>query len=323
MKRFIFAALAGLGLACAPALTLAQSYPSQPVRIIVPFAAGGNVDVTARAVAPHLGKLLGQNALVENRPGAGGMIGAAEVMRSKPDGLTLLMGSNSTLSVGPNLHANWPYDPINGITPIANLQFVPFALIVRDESKFKSVAEVLEAAKAAPGTISIAHAGVGSSNHLVSELFQMLTDTNYLLVPYQGGAPAMTDLLGGQVDLYFDQASTTAPQVAAKRVRALAVTSPQPWPSLPGAPTFASEGVADFELMNVTGLVGPAGLPPDVVDTLRAAVAKALEEPQLRERFEQLGVRVVGSGPDEFMDFIKGDLARWERVVKEAGIKPN
>ncbi|MGQ7793133.1 Bug family tripartite tricarboxylate transporter substrate binding protein [Faunimonas sp. B44] len=318
MKRLGLAALA-LGLATFPAA--AQNFPTGPVHIIVPFAAGGNVDVTARAIAPALGEILGQPVIVENRTGAGGMIGAESVMSAAPDGHTLMMGSNSTLSVGPNLFANWPYDPVEGITPITNIQFVPFALVVRADSPFQSVAEVLEKARAEPGDVTMAHAGTGTANHLVSELFQMLTETEFLLVPYQGGAPAMTDLLGGQVELYFDQASTTAPQVAAGRARALAVTSREPWPSLPGVATFASEGVENFELMNVTGLVGPAGIPDDVVETLRAGVAKALENPDVKARFEQLGVQVVGSSPDEFMAFIKEDLARWGDVIEKAGIE--
>ncbi len=321
MKHLFAAATLALGIAVAPGLASAQSYPSGPIRIIVPFAAGGNVDVTARTVAPVLGEILGQAVVVENRPGAGGMVGAESVMSSPPDGLTLMMGSNSTLSVGPNLFSNWPYDPVKGLTPITNIQFVPFALVVRDDSEFKTVADVLAKAKETPGDVTMAHAGNGTANHLVSELFEMLTGTEYLMVPYQGGAPAMTDLLGGQVQLYFDQASTTSPQVAAGRVRALAVTSPEPWASLPDTPTFDSAGVKDFNLMNVTGLVGPAGMSAEVVEAIRAAVGKALENADVKARFEQLGVQVVGSSPDEFMDFIQEDLARWARVIKEAGIE--
>jgi tripartite-type tricarboxylate transporter receptor subunit TctC len=320
MKQVFFGTMV-LGISLLPAALSAQGYPSGPVRIIVPFAAGGNVDVTARTLAPVLGDILGQSFVVENRPGAGGMIGAEEVMSSNPDGLTLMMGSNSTLSVGPNLFSNWPYDPVEGITPISNIQFVPFALVVREDSDFQSLGDLLEKARAEPGEVTMAHAGTGTSNHLVSELFESLADVEFVMVPYQGGAPAMTDLLGGQVDVYFDQASTTAPQVTAGRVRALGVTSPERWSTLPDTPTFAEEGIDDFEVMNVTGLVGPAGIPADVVETLRSAVVEALENEDVKSRFEQLGVQVVGSTPDEFMEFIREDLARWERVIEEAGVE--
>jgi tripartite-type tricarboxylate transporter receptor subunit TctC len=301
-----------------------QAVPSQPIRIVVPFAAGGNVDVTARAIAPDMGAALGQTVVVENRPGAGGMIGAAAVMSAKPDGQTLLMGSNSSLSVGPNLQKNWPYDPIKGITPITNIQFVPFVLVVRAESDIRSIADLVQRAKAKPGEITQAHAGIGSSNHLVSEYFQMLTGTKFLLVPYKGGAPAMNDLLGGQVQSYFDQASTSVPQVKAGKIRALAVAAAQRMPALPDVPTFKEAlGIDGFEILNVTGLVGPPGMDPILVTRIRQAAIKALENPSVKQLFDTLGVQVKASTPDEFADFIRQDLERWERVVKEANVQIN
>ena len=312
MKTLVLAALAAL----LPGLAAAQ----QPVRIIVPFAAGGNVDVTARAIAPVMGQVLGQTVVVENRPGAGGMLGAREVMTAKPDGLTLMMGSSSTLTVGPNLYPNWPYDPITGITPISNVQVVPFALVVKADSPFKSVADVLKAAKDRPGAVTQAHAGIGSSNHLVSELFQMLTGEKFLLVPYRGGGPAMNDLIGGQVATYFDQASTTVPQIQGGQIRALAVTAKTRMASLPDVPTFAEQGVRDFEVLNITGLAGPPGMDKALVDRLHGAVVKALENPQVKENFARLGVQVVGDTPEQFSAFLREDLARWKRVVQEAKV---
>ena len=204
VSRFVAIALLGTIL-LHPATGQSQSFPSEPIKIVVPFAAGGNVDVTARLVAPTIQEVLGQPVIVENRTGAGGMIGAAAAIGAKPDGHTLLMGSNSTLSIGPNVSANWPHDPIKGITPISNIQVVPFALVVPADSPIKSVADLVKLAKEKPGEMTQAHSGVGSSNHLVAEFFQMLTGTKFVLVPYRGAALAMNDLIGGQVQTFFDR----------------------------------------------------------------------------------------------------------------------
>jgi tripartite-type tricarboxylate transporter receptor subunit TctC len=314
------AAMLGVVVAMQAHAGWAQTFPSEPIRIVVPFAAGGNVDVTARLVAPVISETLGQPVVVENRAGAGGMVGAGAAIAAKPDGHTLLMGSSSTLSVGPNVYPNWPHDPIGGIAPISNIQVVPFALVVKADSAIKSVADLLQRAREKPGEITQAHAGQGSSNHLVSELFQMLTGTRFVLVPYRGAAPAMNDLISGQVETLFDQASTTVPQAAGGTVRVLAVTSARRMPSLPEVPTFAELGMAGFEVLNVTGLVGPAGLDPQVVAKLHAATLKALADPKVREGFAKLGVEVVGSTPAEFAAFIKEDLGRWARVAAEGKI---
>jgi tripartite-type tricarboxylate transporter receptor subunit TctC len=320
MRRVIVAIFASLFVVLPPA-AWSQSFPSEPIRIVVPFAAGGNVDVTARLVAPIMSETLSQPVIVENRPGAGGMVGAAAALGAKPDGHTLMMGSNSTLSVGPNVYPNWPHDPIKGLTPICNIQVVPFALVVKADSGIQSVEDLLKRAKERPGEITQAHSGIGSSNHLVSELFQMSTGTKFTLVPYRGAAPAMNDLLAGQVETFFDQASTTVPQVSAGTVRALAVTSSKRMAALPDTPTFAERGVANFEILNVTGLVGPAGLDPAVVAKLHGAIGRALADPKVREAFTKLGVEIVGSSPNEFAAFIKDDFDRWARVIGEGKVK--
>lgn len=322
MFSIILAACAAI-IALLPADAWSQAFPSQPIRIIVPFAAGGNVDVTARAVAPIMTEILGQPVVVENRPGAGGMTAAGFVMSSKPDGYTLMMGSNSTLSVGPNIQKNWPYDPIMGITPITNIQFVPFALVVRAESGMRSVNDLIQRAKDKPGEITQAHAGIGSSNHLVSEFFQMLTGAKFLLVPYKGAAPAMNDLIGGQVESLFDQASTTVPQVQGGKIRALAVTAAERMATLPDVPTFKESGINGFEIMNVTGLVGPAGMDHAVVTKVREATVKSLENPAVKQVFAKLGVLIEGSTPQAFADFIREDLERWARVVRDANVQVN
>ena len=294
MPRLRFVALA-VAVALTPGAAWSQAFPSQPIRIIVPFAAGGNVDVTARAVAPIMSDSLRQPVVVENRPGAGGMLAAGFVMSSKPDGHTLMMGSNSTLSVGPVIQKNWPYDPLKGITPIINIQFVPFALVVRADSEIRSASDLIARAKAKPGAITQAHAGVGSSNHLVSEFFQMRTGAKFLLVPYKGAAPAMTDVIGGQVQTFFDQASTTVAQVQGGKIRALAVTAAQRMAALPEVPTFKEAGIERFEILNVTGLVGPAGMDPAVVAKIRDATVTALEHPGVKEVRPAGGCRSASS----------------------------
>jgi tripartite-type tricarboxylate transporter receptor subunit TctC len=230
-----------------------------------------------------------------------------------------MVGTSSTLSVGPNVYKNWPVDPVNGITPIVNVQQVPFALVVGSKSKLKSVDDVLKQARAKPGGMTMAHAGNGSSNHLVSELFQMLTGAKFLFVPYKGGAPAMTSVVSGETESYFDQASTSVSQIQAGRIRALAVTADKRWSTLPDVPTFKEAGVEGFEVMNVTGLVGPAGMPQAVVNRLNEATLKALQDPKVRERLHAIGAIIVGSTPAQFGAFIKEDLERWAKVVKATG----
>jgi tripartite-type tricarboxylate transporter receptor subunit TctC len=315
------AVLMGTLLALSAQPARAQSYPSETIRIIVPFAPGGNVDVTARLVAPAMSELLGQPVVVENKTGAGGLVGTAAALSSKPDGYTLLMGSTGTLTVGPNTFPNWPHDPIKGITPISNIQLAPLVLIVKADSPIKSVQDLVQLAKEKPGQIPAAGAGVGTANHLAAELFQMLTGTKFLIVSYRGAAPAMNDLLAGHVQFFFDQASTTVPQVEGGTIRALAVTSPKRWPSLPDTPTFTELGLEKFQVLNVCGLVGPAGLDPRIVDKLHDATVKVLANPAVREGFTKIGVEIDGSDPPTFAAFIKEDLERWARVIAEGKVK--
>ncbi len=299
----------------------AQPYPSRPIRVIVPFVPGGNVDITARTVAPALGDALGQPVVVENRPGAAGMVGAQAMMSSPADGYTLMMGSNSSLAVAPNLYPSWPYDPVKGIAPISNLAITPFVLVVKLGLPAQSLAEFVKLAKEKPGQLSMASGGNGSSNHLVGELFQMMTGLKFSHVPYKGTGAALVDLAGGQVDLLFDQASSTVPNVRGGKIRALAVASSSRQSALPDTPTFAEAGLRDFEIDNFTGLVGPAGMPADAVAKVHAAAVKALATPQVKERFASLGVQPVGDTPEQFGALIREDLARWSRVIKSAGVK--
>jgi tripartite-type tricarboxylate transporter receptor subunit TctC len=317
MKRFLaaIAALLVAGAACA------QSYPNKPIRILVPFVPGGNVDITARTVAPALGEALGQPVIVENRPGAAGMVGAQALVASPADGYTLMMGSNSSLAVAPSLYASWPYDPLKGIAPITNLAITPFVLVVKPALPARTLDEFLKIAKEKPGELSMASGGNGSSNQLVGELFQMMTGAKFSHVPYKGTGAALVDLAGGQVDLLFDQASSTVGNVRGGKIRAIAVASAARQAALPDTPTFAEAGLRDFEIDNFTGLVGPAGMPADAVARVHAAAVKALATPLVRERFASLGVQPVGDTPAQFAATIRDDLARWSKVIKAAGIK--
>ena len=317
MKR-LFAAIAVSLVASA---ACAQAYPSKPIRVLVPFVPGGNVDITARTVAPALGEALGQPVIVENRPGAAGMVGAQALLASPADGYTLMMGSNSSLAVAPSLYASWPYDPLKGIAPITNLAITPFVLVVRLGLPARNLDEFLKVAKEKPGQLSMASGGNGSSNQLVGELFQMMTGAKFSHVPYKGTGAALVDLAGGQVDLLFDQASSTVGNVRGGKIRAIAVASSARQAALPDTPTFAEAGLRDFEIDNFTGLVGPAGMPAEAVAAIHRAAVKALATPLVKERFASLGVQPVGNTPQQFAAVIREDLARWSKVIKSAGIK--
>jgi tripartite-type tricarboxylate transporter receptor subunit TctC len=297
-----------------------QPYPSKPIRLIVPFVPGGNVDITARTVAPALGEALGQPIVVENRPGAAGMVGAQALMAGGADGYTLMMGSNSSLAVAPNLYANWPYDPVKGIAPISNLAVTPFVLVVKPALPARTLDEFIKVAREKPGRLAMASGGNGSSNHLVGELFQMMTGVKFSHVPYKGTGAALVDLAGGQVDLLFDQASSTVPNVRGGKIRAVAVASRARQAALPDTPTFAEAGLKDFEIENFTGLVGPAGMPAEAVAKVHDAAVKALATPVVKERFASLGVQPVGNTPEQWGAEIRTDMARWAKVIKAAGI---
>lgn len=301
----------------------APAWPSKPIRLIVPFAAGGNVDLTARLVAPAMADTLGQPIVVENRTGAGGMVGAEVVAKAAPDGYVLLTGSNSTFSVVPALYPNAPYNPVRDFTPIINLQTSPFVLVVRSGLPAQNVADLLRLAREKPGTLTMGSGGTGSSNQLVGELFQMLTGVKFLHIPYKGAALAATDVMGSQIDLLFDQGSTASGNVRSGKMRGLVVSGRTRMASLPDVPGFAEAGLKDFDIANATGLLGPAGLPPAIVQRLHAAAVKALGTAQVKDRFAQMGVDAQGGTPEAFGTFIREDFARWTKVVQASGIKPD
>jgi tripartite-type tricarboxylate transporter receptor subunit TctC len=298
------------------------AYPSaKPIRIIVPFAPGGNVDITARTIAPGLGEALGQSVVVENKAGAGGVIGADFVAKSPPDGYTLLMGSNSTVSVAPALNARNPYHPVRDFAPIALVAATPFVLVAHPSVPARTLPELIALAKAQPGTLTMASGGNGSSNHLVGELFQSVTGTKLLHVPYKGAGAVAGDLMGGQVQLLFDQLAASTANIKSGRIKAIAVTSTTRAAVLPDVPTMVEAGIKEMDVINITGVLAPAGTPPDIVARVNAALLKVLQRPEVRERFSTLGVSPLGGTPEEFGAFIREDFAKWTKVIKDANIK--
>jgi tripartite-type tricarboxylate transporter receptor subunit TctC len=299
----------------------AQGFPTKPIRIIVPFAPGGNVDITARLVAPGLAEALGQPVVVENKPGAGGTIGADLVAKSPADGYTLLMGSNSTFSVAPSLYPKNPYHPVRDFAPVVMIATAPFVLVTPAAAASKSTRELVTLAKSNPAKLTMASAGTGSSNHLVGELFQEISGARFTHVPYKGSGQALTDLMGGQVDLLFDQITSAASHIQAGKLKALMVTAPQRVPMLPDVPTASEAGYASFEATNVTGLIAPAGTPREVVEKLNAATQKVIAQAATQERLAQIGAAPAGGPPERFGDYIKEDFAKWTRIVKDANVK--
>ena len=300
---------------------MAQDYPTKPIKIIVPFAPGGNVDITARLIAPGLSEVLGQPVVVENKPGAGGTIGADLVAKSPPDGYTLLMGSNSTFSVAPSLYPKNPYNPLRDFAPVIMIASAPFVLVVNPASGITSARALVARAKLNPDKLTMASAGTGSSNHLVGELFQEISGARFTHIPYKGSGQALTDLMGGQVDLHFDQITSAASHIQAGKLTALLVTAPQRVPLLRDVPTATEAGYPTFEATNVTGLMAPAGTQLDVVEILNAATQKVISRPATREKFADLGAEATGGTPEQFGAYIRSDLAKWQRIVKDANVK--
>jgi tripartite-type tricarboxylate transporter receptor subunit TctC len=317
-SRLAVGIVAGLALA-GPAK--AQDYPSKPIRLVVPFAAGGATDVLARLVGERLTASLGQQVVVDNRPGAGGNIGSDIVARAEPDGYTILMGAVGTHAINPSLYPKMPYDPVKDFAPVTLVASVPNVLVVNPEVPAKSVQELIDLAKAKPGELNFASSGNGTSIHLSGELFKAMTGTDIVHVPYKGSGPAVTDLLGGQVQMMFDNMPSSLPHVKAGKLRALGVTSAKRSPALPEVPTIAEAGVPGYDATSWFGILAPAGTPEPVVTRLQGAIVQALGEPEMRQRMADLGAEPVGDTPAEFGQFITAELAKWAKVVNDAGVK--
>ena len=298
----------------------AQDFPSKPVRIVVPWPPGGNVDITARTVQAALGDALGQQVLVENRPGAGGTTGSGQVAKSPPDGYTLLLGSSGTVTNAPAVYKNITYDPVKDLTAIGPIQTTPMVLTAALKTPVQSYTDLLQYVKTKGSPVSIATAGNGSSNHLALELLMRQANLALLHVPYKGSGPAITDVLGGQVDGMVDQLSASIGHIREGRMKALAVTSRTRSAQLPNVPTLIELGVRDFEVGTFTGIFGPAGMPAPVVARLHAALKKALAVESVREKYRGMGVEVMDMTQPEFAAYVRTDFEKWRKVAREANI---
>jgi tripartite-type tricarboxylate transporter receptor subunit TctC len=307
--------------AVAAACAACAAYPEKPVRIIVPYPPGGNIDITARTLAPGLTEALGVQIVVDNRGGAGGTIGSELAAKSAPDGYTLLLGSTGTLTTAPALYPRLGYDPVKDFAMTSLVSVVPLVMVVHPSVPARSVKEFIALLKARPGRITMASAGSGTTNHLGGELFQAATGTRMIHVPYKGSGPALVDLMGGQVDVHFDQLSSAIGAIQGGKLRALAVTTLNRSAQLPAVPTVDESGVPGFDASTFTGIVLPAATPRDVVTRLHAALVKVLRSKATRDSFARFGAETLESTPEEFARFVREDLAKWSRVIREAGIK--
>ncbi|MBO9512716.1 MAG: tripartite tricarboxylate transporter substrate binding protein [Variovorax sp.] len=312
--------LAAAALAAAP-LTAWAAFPDKPVRLLVPFPAGGAADLMARGLAQHLGEQLGQQVLVDNRGGAGGTIACEVVARAPADGYTLLFGTMGTQAINPALYPKLRYDPLKDFAPVALTHLTPRVLVVGPSMTSRTVAEFVEAAKAKPGQLTYGSAGNGSSSHLSGALFESLAGVDLVHVPYKGSAPLLTDLLAGRVDATFDSFTVYEEHIRSGRVRALAVTSRTRMSALPQVPTLAQAGLPGYEVSNWLGVLAPAGTGKDVVAALHAAVIRAMADPAMKRQLTALGIEPVSSTPQEFADLIRSDITKWARIVKASGAK--
>jgi len=298
----------------------AQDYPSKPLRMIVPFPPGGVTDIVARAVAVKLAIELGQPVVVENRAGASGVIGAEAGARSPADGYTLVMGNISTLGINPVTFAKLPYDPIASFDPISMVAIQPLIIAVHPSLPVKSLSELVQYAKSQPGKLNYGTAG--SSIHLAVEFFSTAAGIKMNHIPYKGSAPALTDLIGGQVQVMFDPFSSIYPFVASGKARALAVTTDKRSATAPALPTVAEFGYANFDVSSWQGIVVPAGTPKAVIQRLNRDLVKVLSMPEMKERFAQYSTVTAASTPEQFSSYIKEEIARWQQVAIDAGVKP-
>jgi len=311
-----FAAM--LAFICAHAL--AADYPNRPLRLIVPFAPGGGNDTVARLVGQKLEGELGQPVVIDNRPGAGGIVGAEAAARAAPDGYTLFLGGVGSHAINPNLHANLSYDPIKDFQPISLIASAPLVLVVHPSVPAHSVRELVTLAKAQPGKLNYASNGNGSSSHLAAVMFASMTGTDMVHVPYKGLAPALTDLLSGQVQLMFSSVVAILPHVKAGKLRALAVSSRERMTLLPDLPTIAESGVPGYQSSSWYGILAPAGTPPDVVTRLNAALVRVVAQPDVKQALAQEGAEPVGNSPQAFGAFIQAEKQRLGEVIRTARV---
>jgi tripartite-type tricarboxylate transporter receptor subunit TctC len=289
--------------------------------MIVPYPPGGSADILARAIGQKAGEGLGQPVVIENRPGAGTVVGAEALAKSAPDGYSVMMGTVSSHAINPALSAKLPFDPLKDFTPISLVASIPFAMIVHPSVPARSVRELVALAKAKPGELNYSSAGGGTSNHLAGELLKSMAGIDIVHVPYKGSAPALNDLIAGQVSLMFDLVLTAAPHIKSGAVRGLAVTGAQRSAVLPELPTVAESGISDYEVSAWFGIFAPAGVPQAAVRRLNAEFVRAMQQPDLKQRLASQGADALTSTPEEFSDYLRAEIDKWAKVVRASGMK--
>jgi len=299
-----------------------SSYPNKPINFIVPYGAGGSADSRSRQLGQKMSVILKQPIVVDNKPGAGGNIGTEAIVRAAPDGYTIGMGNFAPMAVNKTLFGNLRYDPETDLTPIILVEKGPLVLVVNPNSPFKTVQDIVVAAKAKPGVLTFSSGGIGGSHQLSAELFELNAGIQMIHVPYKSGSAALTDLMAGNVDLMFDQMYSAVPSIKADKIRPLAITSKKRSPLLPNVPSFVELGYPKVEVLNWQGLIAPKGTPKAIIDKLNAAANEALKDPQLRELMLAQGNEIGGGSPAEFAALVKSEASKWSAVVKSANIKP-
>ena len=317
--------VAAMAIAMLPCLAHAQApaqpWPSKPIRYVVPFAAGGSTDIMGRTIAEKLSVALGQPVVVENKPGAGGGLGAAEVAKAVPDGYTIMGGTISTHAINASLYKDLPYDPVKDFVAITLIARVPNMLVVNNDVKAKDVAELIKLMKASPGKWNFASAGNGTSQHLSGELFKGMAGVEMQHIPYKGSPPALTDVMGGSVSMTFDNITTAWPLAKGGKLKALAVTTAKRSPVAPEVPTLAESGLPGYEVGSWQGVFAPAGVPPEIVKRLNTEIVKIINMPDVQKKMIELGAEPVGDTPEQFGAFVKAEGVKWGDVVKKSGAK--
>ena len=320
MKSLQATGLAAILLAASPALAQ-QPYPTKPIKMFIPFPAGGPTDILGRLVSQKLTEAWGHNIVIDNRPGGGGMIGASLAAKSPPDGYTLYLGGVTTLCIAPSVHKNMQYDPIRDFQPVTQGLISPLLLMVHPSLPVRTVKEFIALARAKPGQINYASSGPGGSGHLAGEYFRMLTKTNIVHVPYRGAPPALNDLVSGHIQVMFGTMLASVPLARNGKLRAIAVTGPQRSAAIAEVPTFAESGLPTYDASSWNGFLVPAGTPRAIVDKLNAEIVKALRAPGVLDRLAADGPIPVGNTPEQFAAVIKSETVKWGEVVRAAGIK--
>ncbi|HEV7801447.1 MAG TPA: tripartite tricarboxylate transporter substrate binding protein [Burkholderiales bacterium] len=316
-----FKLLAGAALALATAAAFAQTYPSKSIRLISPFAPGGGTDITARAIAPKLSSAFGQQVIVDNRGGAGGMVGVEIASKAPPDGYTIVIGTIGNIAVNPSLYSKMPYDPQKDLVPIGQVANALNVLVVHPSLPAKTVKEFIAIAKQRPGQLNFGSSGPGATDHLAGEVFNVMAGVKMVHIPYKGGAPAMLDLVAGQVEIVFSTMATAIGAIQGNRIRAIAMTGNQRYERMPQIPTIAEGGLKGFEVNNWYGFFAPAGTPKEIVTRLHAETAKALAMADTKTRLLDAGIIATSSTPDVFNAYIQAETKKWAKVVKDANIK--